>query len=62
MKKLNLLFLVALIFSIASCDVKKTEDGELPTVDVNVDATSGELPSYDVDWASVDVKTRTETI
>ncbi len=62
MKKLNLLFLVALIFSIASCDVKKTEDGDLPSVDVDVDATSGDLPEYDVDWASVDVKTRMETI
>ncbi len=62
MKKLSLLFSVALMFSVISCDVKKTDDGDLPTVDVDVDAESGELPEYDVDWAEVDVKTRTEMV
>lgn len=62
MKKLSLLFSAVLMFSVISCDVKKTEDGDMPSVDVDVEASSGELPEYKVDWASVEVKTRTETI
>ncbi len=45
-----------------SCDFNKTDKGELPDVDVDVDADAGELPEYDVDWADVNVGTRTETV
>lgn len=43
-----------------SCSVDKTEEGEMP--DVDIQAESGELPEYDVDWANVNVATRTKTI
>lgn len=45
-----------------SCDVDKTQDGELPTVDVDIDADAGELPKFDVDWMNVNVGTTTKTV
>lgn len=40
--------------------MEKTQEGEMPEVDVDVE--EGEMPEYDVDWVNVDVKTRTKTI
>lgn len=48
--------------ALTACDVDKTRSGDLPSVDVDVSADAGRLPSYDVDWADVDVGTRTETV
>jgi len=61
MKKLILPIALATIL-FTSCDVKKTDSAELPEVDVDIDAEAGELPEYDVDWADVDISTRTETV
>ena len=43
-------------------DVDQTESGEMPDVDIAVDADGGELPEYDVDTGEVDVGTETETV
>ncbi len=64
MKKLhrNSLLLVPSIFAAAvmtSCNVEKTEDGEMPEVKVEGDA---KLPEYDVDAPDVDVKMEEKTI
>lgn len=40
-------------FALAACNVDQTEEGELPNVDV--DATGGELPAYDVETPEVDI-------
>lgn len=48
----------ALIF--CSCDVKQTEEGSLPDVDVDVEG--GNLPKYDVDAGDIDVGTKKKTI
>lgn len=64
MKK-NLFLMTLLCFGLLiSCDIDQTKEAKLPTVDVDVDvdATAGQMPSFDVDWASVDVGTRTTTI
>ncbi|MGB6152952.1 MAG: hypothetical protein WBG48_13300 [Pricia sp.] len=53
---------VLLLALISSCNVKKEEQGELPEVDVDVDAASGELPEYDVNWADIDVGTTTKMV
>lgn len=45
---------------VTACDVEKTDEGDMPEVDV--DYESGEMPDYDVDWADVDVGTRTKTV
>lgn len=57
-----LLFIAALVTGIGltGCDVEQTEEGEMPEVDVEAEA--GNLPEYDVDWADVEVGTRTEMI
>jgi hypothetical protein len=48
--------LVAL--GLAACDVDKTEEGELPEVEVE----GGKLPEYDVDAAEVEVGTDTQRV
>lgn len=46
--------------ALAACDVDRTEEGELPEVDVN--ATGGDLPEYDVQTEDVDVTTEERTV
>ncbi|MDH5823705.1 hypothetical protein QFW77_11975 [Luteimonas sp. RD2P54] len=46
--------------SLAACQVEKTQEGEMP--DVDVETTGGQLPAYDVETADVEVGTRTETV
>ena len=54
----NVLWLALLaLLSYTSCEVRQTEEGELPEVDI--DAEAGNLPEYDVNWADVDVGTTT---
>ncbi len=60
MKKLSILILA--ISLIASCNVKKEEKGEMPEVDVDVTANSGELPEYEVNWADINVGTTTKMV
>lgn len=48
----------ALLFSLTSCDVKKTEEGKAPKVTVE----EGKLPKYDVDTAKVDVTTEKKEV
>lgn len=57
----NYLFiLVCLSVAVTSCDIDQTKTAKLPDVDVDMDA--GQMPAFDVDWADVNVGTRTETI
>jgi predicted small secreted protein len=44
--------------ALAGCDVDKTEEGEMPDVDVE----GGNLPEYDVEGPDVDVGTEEKTI
>ncbi len=60
MKKILLVGLTGTLF--IGCNVKKEEQGELPDLDVDVKADAGELPEYDINWADVNVGTRTETV
>lgn len=57
---LKLIAAIILLAFTMSCTVEKTEEGELPEVEVNTE--SGKLPKYKVDWANVKVSTRTKTI
>lgn len=47
-------------FALAACDVDQTKEGELPDVDVN--ATGGQLPEFDVEGPTVNVGTENKTI
>ncbi len=60
--KTRILSIFALAAILTSCDINKTESGEMPEVDVDVEAESGELPEYDVDWMDVDVTTTTKMV
>lgn len=53
---------VSMAIILMSCDVTQKKEGELPEIDIDVDAESGQLPTFDVDWADVNVGTRTKTI
>lgn len=46
--------------SLTSCDVDKTAAGELPDVDVDVEADAGKLPEFEV--RGPDVQTGTKTV
>ncbi|MFC7537799.1 hypothetical protein ACFQPG_12165 [Sphingomonas sp. GCM10030256] len=47
-------------FALTACDVDQTKEGELPDVDVN--ASGGQLPEFDVDAPQVNVGTENKTI
>ncbi|WP_431135936.1 hypothetical protein [Psychroserpens mesophilus] len=53
------LFLAVLMMS---CNVNQKKEAELPEVDVDVSAEEGQLPTYDVNWADVNVGTTTKTM
>ena len=48
------------LLGLAACDVDQTKEGELPEVEVN--ATGGEMPEFDVDAPTVNVGTENKTI
>ena len=45
-----------------SCNVNQKKEAELPEVDVDVSTEEGQLPTYEVNWADVDVGTTTKTV
>src|SRR5687768_8962051 len=51
-----MLLATCLAFGMFGCQVRQTEEGEMP--DVDIDAEGGNLPKYDVDAPDVDVTTR----
>ncbi|TXD48209.1 hypothetical protein [Polaribacter sp. IC073] len=60
MKKLMMTVLAATVFY--SCDIDQTKKTKLPEVEIDVDTASGQLPSFDVDWADVNVGTTTKMV
>lgn len=52
-----LLAALTMVVALGACSVEKTEEGEMP--DVNVEG--GNLPEYDVEPVDVDISTSTET-
>ncbi len=57
------LVLIGIIWLVITLvDVDQTEEGEMPSVDVDVSGDMGEVPEYDVDVGEVEVGTTTETI
>ncbi|HEX5520898.1 MAG TPA: hypothetical protein VFX29_04345 [Longimicrobiaceae bacterium] len=49
---------VAFALALGACTAQKTQEGELPKVDVE----GGQLPKYDVEPAKVEVGTDTHTV
>ncbi len=51
---------IVAFLSASACDVDQTKEGSLPDVEVN--ASGGQIPEFDVDAPSVNVGTETRTI
>lgn len=56
--KVMVLPLLLAMLALAGCEVEKTEEGEMPQVDVE----GGKLPEYDVEGPDVDIGTTTKEI
>ena len=62
-KKFSLLSMAMLLsLSVVGCRVEQTREGELPDVDVEVDAEPGQAPAYEVEGPDVEVGTTEETV
>jgi hypothetical protein len=46
-----------LTVSTTGCKVTKTQDGQMPSVEVSTKTTGGQMPKYDVKTPTVDVST-----
>ena len=53
---------LVVLVAIWAIDINVTDEGELPSADVDVDVDAGELPEVDVDTADVEVGTREEEV
>ena len=60
MKKIIVTLAAAGCIGLTACDVDKTENGAMPDVDVN--ATGGELPEYNVTGPDVNVGMENTTV
>ena len=56
-----LAFAMTSALALTACNVDKTQEGELPDVDVEVQ-DPGQVPKYDVDAPDVDVGTKDVTV
>ena len=54
------LLIGASLFAFAACDVDQTKEGEMPDVDIN--ASGGQLPEYNVECPTVNVGTEIKTV
>lgn len=59
-KPIILTTLALATLGLAACDVQQTEEGEMPDVDVSVDA--GDLPEYEVDAPEIKAGTTEMTV
>ncbi|GAB4183268.1 MAG: hypothetical protein Tsb002_05300 [Wenzhouxiangellaceae bacterium] len=48
------------ILALTACDIEQTEQGSLPEIDV--EASAGNLPEYDIDWANIEIRTDTQMV
>ncbi|GAA4238768.1 hypothetical protein GCM10022291_30540 [Postechiella marina] len=65
MKKIFVLAIASSsLFFATSCKIDQEKKTELPDVDLDIDASveEGQLPSFDVDWADVNVGTEKRTV
>jgi uncharacterized lipoprotein len=60
LKSAALAFAFGSVLTLSACNVEKTQEGEMPDVDVS--AEGGQLPAYDVETADVDVGTQPATV
>lgn len=59
-KTFSAIFALLMLATLSACEIDKTEEGELPDVDLSVEG--GNLPEYDVDTADVSVETQEQEV
>jgi len=60
MKNTLAIILASSCLALAGCDVDQTKEGEMPDVDVN--ASGGQLPEYNVTGPDVNIGTENKTV
>ncbi len=60
MKKITFLLAAVSGLGLAACDVDQTKEAKLPDIDVN--ATGGQAPEFEVTGPDVDVKMENKTV
>ena len=54
--------IAASALALTACSAEVTDEGEAPSMDVDVSGDAGELPEIDVDTADVEVETETKEV
>ncbi|MGB5483030.1 hypothetical protein [Parasphingorhabdus sp.] len=62
MKKFSIVAVAAAALALTACEANVTEEGEMPSVDVDVAGDAGELPEIDIETADVEVGTEEVTV
>ncbi len=60
MKNMIKVLVGASCFALVACDVDKTKEGEMPDVDIN--ASGGQLPEFNVEGPDVNVGMENKTV
>ncbi|WP_321327109.1 hypothetical protein [uncultured Parasphingorhabdus sp.] len=62
MKKIAIASILTAGLVLSACEANVTEEGEMPSMDVDVSGDAGQLPEIDVDTADVEVGTEEVTV
>ena len=62
MKKISIAAVMAAGLALAGCEATVTEEGEMPSMDVEVSGDAGKLPEIDVETADVELGTEEVTV
>ncbi|MEW4468521.1 hypothetical protein AB1K62_11885 [Parasphingorhabdus sp. JC815] len=62
MKKISIAAMVITGLALTACEADVKEEGEMPSMDVDVSGDAGELPEIDVETADVEVGSEEKTI
>jgi len=62
MKKIAIAAVLTAGLALSACEANVTEEGEMPTMDVDVSGDAGQLPEIDVETADVEVGTEEVTV
>lgn len=62
MKKIAIAAVMTAGLALSACEANVTEEGEMPSMDVEVSGDAGQLPEIDVETADVEVGTEEVTV
>lgn len=62
MKKIAIVAALTAGLALSACEANVTEEGEMPSMDVDVSGDAGKLPEIDVETADVEVGTDEVTV